>query len=85
MALTKETIIDQITVNQFGVVMVREATTVTDDGEELGKKYHRYTFPPESDVSNMPTNVQAICQTVWTPEIIAAYKVHEEANKLPTA
>jgi hypothetical protein len=32
----------------------------------------------------MPANVQAICNTVWTPEVIAAYQAQQEANKLGT-
>ena len=81
MSLTKETAIDQITVTENGIVLVREATTIKEDGVELSKQYHRTSFAPESDVSGQPSNVVAICNVAWTPEIIAAYKAQQEAIK----
>lgn len=82
MALTKEVAVDQITVTENGIVLVRETTTIKEDGVEISKKYHRSSFVPEQDVSGQPANVQAICQAAWTPEVIAAYKTQQEANKL---
>ena len=82
MALTKETAVDQITVTENGIVLVRETTTIKEDGVEISKKYHRTSFVPEQDISSQPANVQAICAAAWTPEVIAAYKAQLEANKL---
>ena len=84
MALTKEVAVDQITVTENGIVLVREATTVKEDGIELSKKYHRASFTPGQDVSDQPANVQSICQAAWTPEIIAAYQaqIEEAQNRL---
>lgn len=82
MALTKEVSVDQITVCENGIVLVRETTTIKEDGEEISKKYHRTSFVPEQDVSGQPANVQAICAAAWTPEIIAAYKAQQEASQL---
>ena len=82
MALTKETAVDQITVTENGIVLVRETTTIKEDGVEISRKYHRNSFFPKQDVSDQPANVQAICQAAWTPEVIAAYKAQQEANKL---
>ena len=82
MALTKEVAVDQITVTENGIVLVRETTTIKEDGVEISKKYHRSSFVPEQDVSGQPANVQAICQAAWTPKVIAAYKAQQEANKL---
>jgi predicted metal-dependent TIM-barrel fold hydrolase len=74
MALTKEVLVDQITVTENGIVLVRETTTIKEDGVEISKKYHRSSFVPNSDVSTQPDNVKAICQAAWTPEVIAAYE-----------
>lgn len=82
MALTKERAVDQITVTEFGIVLVRETTIIKEDGVEISKKYHRTSFVPEDDVSTQPANVQAICAAAWTPEIIAAYKAQQVANQL---
>jgi hypothetical protein len=81
MALTKEVAIDQITVTKFGVIFVRETTTIKEDGAEISKKYHRTSLEPEADLTGVPANVVAICNLTWTPEVIAAYKAQQEANK----
>jgi hypothetical protein len=85
MALTKEVAVDQITVTEFGTVLVREVTRIMEDGKEISKQYHRYSFAPASDVSAQPANVQAICATAWTPEVIAAYEAQVAASALPSA
>jgi hypothetical protein len=81
MALTKETVVDQITVTEKGTVLVREVTRIMEDGAEISKQYHRSSFAPASDVSAQPANVVAICNAAWTPEVIAAYKAQQEENK----
>jgi len=82
MALSKETVVDQITVTENGIVLVREVTRIMEDGAEISKQYHRSSFAPASDVSGQPANVQAICATAWTPEVIAAYEAQQSANQL---
>jgi predicted ThiF/HesA family dinucleotide-utilizing enzyme len=82
MALTKEVAVDQITVTENGIVLVRETTTIKEDGVEISKKYHRNSFAPASDVSAMPANVQAVCAAAWTPEVVAAYVAAQEANQV---
>ena len=82
MALTKEVAVDQITVTENGIVLYREATTIKEDGEEISKKYHRNSLTPGQDIADQPEKVKAICEVVWTPEVIAAYEAQQEANKL---
>jgi hypothetical protein len=82
MALTKETAVDQITITETGVILVREVTRIMEDGVEISKQYHRSSFAPASDVSAQPANVQAICAIAWTPEVVAAYKAQQAANQI---
>jgi hypothetical protein len=82
MALTKEVAVDQITVVENGIVLVRETTTIKEDGVELSKKYHRTSFTPGQDVSSQPANVQAICAAAWTDEVIEAYEAQQAANQI---
>jgi hypothetical protein len=74
MAITKEVVIDQITVCENGIILYREATKIIEDGVELTKKYHRTSLTPGQDLTGQPANVQAIAQAAWTPEVIAAYQ-----------
>jgi hypothetical protein len=74
MAITKQTVVDQITVTENGIILYREATRIIEDGKELTKTYHRSSLTPGQDLTGQPANVQAIAQAAWTPEVIAAYE-----------
>jgi len=80
MSLTKTTVVDQITVQENGIVLYREAIRIKEDGAELTKTYHRSSLTPAQDLTGVPANVVAICNTVWTAEVIAAYQASIESN-----
>jgi hypothetical protein len=80
MSLTKTTAIDQITVTENGVVLYREATRIMEDGNELSKTFHRTSLTPGQDLTGKPANVVAICNVVWTDEVIAAYQLARVAE-----
>jgi hypothetical protein len=82
MSLTKTTNVDQITVNENGIIMYREATRIIEDGVELTKTYHRNSLTPAQDLTGVPANVVAICNTVWTAEVIAAYQAAQQTQGL---
>jgi hypothetical protein len=79
MSLTKTTTVDQILVEENGIVLYREATRILENDVEISKKYHRSSFTPAQDLTGVPTNVVAICNTVWTTEVIAAYQAAQAA------
>jgi hypothetical protein len=79
MSLTKTTVVDQITVQENGTVLYREATRIMENGIELTKSYHRNSLTPAQDLTGVPANVVAICNTVWTAEVIAAYQAAQAA------
>jgi archaellum component FlaF (FlaF/FlaG flagellin family) len=74
MSLTKQTVIDQITVTENGTVLYREATRIMEDGNQISQTYHRSSLTPGQALTGVPANVVAICNTVWTSEVIAAYQ-----------
>ena len=71
-------VIDQITATENGTILVREATRIIKDGQQIAQTFHRWSFAPDSDISEMPQNVQDIAKVVWTQEVIDAYKVSLE-------
>ena len=79
MAITKETVVDQITVTENGIVLYREATRIIEDGKVLTQTYHRTSLTPGQDITGQPDKVVAICNTAWTPEVIAAFQAQKEA------
>jgi len=80
MSLTKQMVIDQITVCENGIILYREATRIMEDGNQISQTYHRSSLTPAQDLTGVPANVVAICNTVWTAEVIAAYQAAQEST-----
>jgi len=84
MAITKETQIGKIeVVGKYKSVQVRTDTVVMEDSEELSRKYHRHVLHPDADISNEHSEVQAVCNAVWTQDVKDAwttFKANQEIN-----
>ena len=76
MALT-ETFAYKIEVNEDYSIGVRRADIVLKDDVEIARSYQRASFAPGSNVSTQPKVVQDVAATVWTDEVVAAYKAAE--------
>jgi uncharacterized protein (UPF0210 family) len=74
MSLTKQVVIDKIEVVENGTIQVRQVTRIIEDGTEISKQYHRTSLTPGQDLTDQPANVVAVCNAVWTPQVIAAYQ-----------
>ena len=85
MSLTKTTVVDQITVTENGTILYREATRIMEDGNQISQTYHRSCLTPAQDLTGVPTNVVAICNTAWTEECIAAYQAAQAAAEAARA
>ena len=92
MALSESIEYDKIEIiGQYKTVMVREATVIKKNGKELTRSYHRYILElgtldasdnlVDTDISNQPAEVQAICNAVWTDSLKSSYKAFLIANK----
>jgi len=79
MSITKQTVVDQITVTENGIVLFREATRIMENGNQISQTFHRSSLTPAQDLTGIPANVVAICNTVWTAEVIAAYQAAQAA------
>tara|TARA_Y100000114_G_C11569294_1_gene235584 strand:+ start:276 stop:533 length:258 start_codon:yes stop_codon:yes gene_type:complete len=77
MVLTKQTIPDKVeVVGPYNHVQVREAIQVLEDGELLSQSYHRYVVSPTDDYSDKDDKVQAVCNAVFTADVVQAYQDH---------
>jgi len=74
MTLASTTIIDRIEVLENGVVQVRQAQVITDSGNEIARNFSRWVLTPGEDVSTQDAKVKAICEAVWTSDVISAYQ-----------
>ena len=74
MALSKEIKCDKIEiVGDHKHVQCRQATIVSEDGEELSRSFKRHVLHPDSDISGEPAETQSICNAVWTDEVKSAW------------
>ncbi len=92
MALAESIEYDKIeVVGIYKHVQVRKATVIKKDGVELTRSFNRYVLHcgnldasdnlVDTDLSGEPAEVSAICNTVWTTDVKAAYKTYLIANK----
>jgi hypothetical protein len=79
MSLTKITAVDQITISENGVILYREATSFLEDGVAITKTFHRNSLMPGQDLTGVPANVVAHCNTAWTADVVAAYQAVQAA------
>ena len=77
MALSESIEYDKIEiVTPYKHVQVRKATVIKKDGKELTRAYDRYVLTPDQTITNEPTEIQTICNVVWTQEVKDAWKSH---------
>ena len=74
MTLASSTIIDKIEILENGVVQVRQAQVITDSGNEIARNFSRWVLTPGEDVSTQDAKVKAICEAVWSADVISAYQ-----------
>jgi len=94
MALTETQENDKIEVVNKWNIQVRTATIIKKDGNELTRSFHRKVLQPgtldasdnlvNTDISKEDSDVQAICNAVWTDQVKADYKAFLIANKNTT-
>ena len=79
--ITKRTITDKIEiVGEYRHVQVRIATVIEEDGVELSRSFHRHVVSPTDDYSGETAEVQAVCQGVFTAEVVEAYELSQVAQ-----
>ena len=84
MALTEEQVEDKIeVVGDYKAVQVRTATVIKRDDVEISRSFHRHVLHPstkasgswaDTDISKESTEVQAICNAVWSDAVKTAYQ-----------
>ena len=81
MALSESIEYDKIeVVGQYKNVQVRKASVIKKDGKELTRSFERYVLHPDTDITKEPTEIQTICNVVWTQEVKDAWKAYQESS-----
>jgi hypothetical protein len=92
MALTKVITEDKIeVVGDHKNIQVRTRTSVMEDGVELSSGFHRHVLQcstksddtwGDTDISSESTEVQAICNAVWSDAVKTAYQTAMDAAEI---
>ena len=97
MTLAKPTEIPKIEIVNNWNIQVATDTVIKEDGVELSRSRHRHVLTPfqsnydnenskwvhtETDISGEASNVQAICNAVWTTDIKNAFKTWKESQEV---
>lgn len=90
MAITKELIEDKIeVVGEHKNVQVRTATVIKEDDVEINRSFSRRIINcctktddtwADTDISGESSEVQGVCNAVWTNEIKTAYKTYYDSQ-----
>jgi len=80
--LEKVIVVDRIEVIENGVVQVRTATKIMEDGEVISKTLHRHIIVPGQDYSQEDERVKAICKATHTNSVVDAYKAALAAQEV---
>ena len=93
MALTEETVQDKIeVVGDYKAVQVRTATVIKRDGTEISRSFSRHVLHcrtktgdtwADTDISGESTEVQGICNAVWSDAVKTAYQTAMDAQETP--
>ena len=84
---TQEYQTEVLPISQYHQVQVRRSDIIKDDATDEIKAttFHRHVLSPGADISGEPAEVQAVCNAVWTDEVIAAYEAFVAAQETETA
>jgi len=92
MALTEETTQDRIeVVGDYKALQVRTATVIKRDGTEISRSFHRHVLQcstksgdtwADTDISGESTEVQGICNAVWSDSVKTAYQTAMDAQSV---
>lgn len=93
MALTEANIEDKIeVVGEHKAVQVRTARVIYDNGTEISRSFSRHVLHPSTksgdtwsntDISGESTEVQGICNAVWTDAVRTAYQTAMDSQQTP--
>jgi len=84
MSLQKTDKIDKIEiVGDFKAINIRVASIITENDIEISRSNIRRVLNCDTDITGEDSEVQAICNAVWTDEIKAAYETFKESQTNP--
>tara|TARA_Y100001963_G_C6688304_1_gene403343 strand:- start:134 stop:418 length:285 start_codon:yes stop_codon:yes gene_type:complete len=92
MSLTKTTETDRLEiVGPYKAVQIKDAIVIKEDGTEVSRSFHRKVLTPgtldasdnlvATDISGETSEIQSVCNSVWTQSVKDAWKAKLIADK----
>jgi len=63
---------EQLEILPNGIIQVRNARIIMDDGIEISKSYNRHVVDVDDNTANESPRLKAIATVLWTQEVKAA-------------
>ena len=60
-------------VGQYKILLLDTITEYKDNGVVVSNNHDRTSYPPDTVISDLPTQLQDIANLVWTNDIISSY------------
>ena len=80
--LEKKIVIDKIEILEDGIMQIRQATKIFEDGKELSQSYHRWIIIPGDDVVGQDDRIKEIVKVVHTKKVVDEYKEKLKKSKI---
>lgn len=79
--LEKASVIDTIEITRNGLILVRRADLIMEDGVEIASTIHRHVLSPGESLSGQDERVVAVSNAVWTSKVIEDYEKEVEEKE----
>jgi len=71
--LEKQVVIDKVEVLETGVIQVREAVRIVEDGKLLSQSYRRWCVAPGDSLDGQPERVVNAAKALWNQKTVDDY------------
>ena len=74
MTITTQVVTKEIMVNEDNIVFYLQETQILENDVIVGTTNQRFSLEPGSSLASAPEQVVIICNAIWTPSVVSAYK-----------
>lgn len=73
MNISESKYIDQIIINELGVISYRENCKIVKNGAVIAQTYHRSSVEPGDYIEDEPEDVKNMARFIWTDEVVEVF------------
>ena len=74
MALIKNRKLNKVEIKgDYKIIIAEYINEILDDNQVVAESYERQSFTPDTNIADLPTELQAYANTAWTADVISSY------------